>query len=100
MKVCSTPGCPNIQREPKCADCRRQAEQARGTRQARGYDAAHERLRAAYQARMNAGERFTCWRCAGPIDPASWDLGHHDQDRSRYRGPECRKCNRGTATRR
>lgn len=100
MKVCTTPGCPNIQPESKCRDCRRQAEQARGSSTQRGYGYTHTKLRAAYQRRMNAGEQFNCWRCSKPIDPTAWDLGHNDQYRTEYAGPECMTCNRGTAARR
>ena len=100
MRVCAEPGCPELQPESRCLEHRRQGERKRGTRQQRGYGAEHDRLRADYQRRMDKGERFTCWRCTKPIDPASWDLGHHDQDRSIYRGPECVSCNRATKSRR
>lgn len=75
---------------------------ARGTRAERGYDARHDRLRANYQARMDKGERFTCWRpdCGRTIDPTHWHLGHDDRDRSKYRGPECPSCNLATSSRR
>lgn len=78
----------------------RRRDKARGTRQERGYDAVHDQLKADYQRRMNAGERFACWRCGGPIDPASWHLGHDDLDRRIYRGPEHPSCNLPTAGRR
>lgn len=100
MRVCAEPSCPNVQPEARCLDHRRAYERGRGTRQQRGYDAAHIRIRASYQQRMDAGEVFACWRCGKPIDPNAWDLGHADNDRTKYRGPECRKCNRGTAARR
>lgn len=39
--ICSTPGCPNTTRGGRCTDCRRTAEQARGTAAQRGYGAEH-----------------------------------------------------------
>lgn len=104
MKVCSVPGCPAIQSESKCAEHRRESERARGTAAERGYGAAHRRLRAAYQRRLDAGEVFVCWRCATAgephdVDPSDWDLGHDDSDRSAYRGPECSSGNRGAPRR-
>ena len=39
-----------------------------------------------------------CWRCQQAISPwEPWDLGHVPGDRSRYAGPEHRKCNRTTS---
>jgi hypothetical protein len=99
VKVCSVPGCPSIQPESRCAEHRSERERARGTRGQRGYGVSHRALRASYQQRMDAGERFTCWRCRKPIDPKAWDLGHKD-DRTGYAGPECKPCNRATAGRR
>jgi hypothetical protein len=54
---------------------------------------------------MDAGERFTCWRCAEQgrphdVDPTNWHLGHDDLDRTKYRGPECPAGNQATAGRR
>jgi energy-coupling factor transporter ATP-binding protein EcfA2 len=78
----------------------------RGSTTARGYGSGHRKLRAHYQRRMDRGERFDCWRCGGRLDPNRWDLGHDEDDRSKYRGPEHvgRDCpaggNRATAGRR
>ncbi len=105
MRVCPTSGCGTLVESGYCTPCGRQRDADRGRRQDRGYDAQHDRIRAAYQRRMDAGETFTCWRCAAkgkphPVDPTNWDLGHDDTDRTRYRGPECPPGNRATASRR
>lgn len=99
-RVCSVPGCPALTDSGKCQTHRREADAARGRRQARGYGANHDRLRVQYQRRMDAGETFTCWRCAKPIDPADWHLGHDDHDRTITHGPEhSRQCNLSAAGR-
>lgn len=100
MRVCSVPGCGTlVQKAGKCPAHRRQYEQARGTRQQRGYGSEHDRLRAAWQAILDTGKPIICWRpgCGKRIDPKTWDLGHDDHDRTIYRGPECIGCNRATA---
>ncbi|GAA2008014.1 hypothetical protein GCM10009719_17110 [Nocardioides kribbensis] len=104
MRVCAEPGCPVLGDKTRCAEHRREREQARGNAAARGYGADHRRLRAGYQRRMDAGERFTCWRCAAEgrpheVDPRAWHLGHDDHDRSIYRGPECATGNLSAAGR-
>lgn len=102
-RVCAESGCPELidagTRDGRCDQHRRDRDKARGTRQERGYDAAHEHLRFDYQRRINQGERFTCWRCGQPIDPRNWTLGHCDDDRTTYHGPECPPCDYATAGR-
>jgi hypothetical protein len=103
MKVCSIPGCPTLVRKAgKCSEHRAQAERERGSRQQRGYDSEHERIRASWQRILDSGKPITCWRpgCGKPIDPSNWHLGHDDHDRTKYRGPECVPCNTATASRR
>ena len=87
-------------RAGRCTTCSRIHDRERGTREERGYGAAHQATRAAYQARMDAGETIRCWRCTEPIiygEP--WDLGHDDHDRSITHGPEHAHCNRSAAGR-
>jgi hypothetical protein len=65
----------------------------------RGYGHRHQQLRTHWQARIDAGEVITCWRpdCDNRITGTEWDLGHDDDDRRIYRGPECTHCNRSAA---
>ena len=67
----------------------------RPTTTQRGYGAAHQRKRAEYQAKVDAGGA-KCWRCHKPVNPGDeWHLGHDDYDRSKYKGIECPQCNLG-----
>jgi hypothetical protein len=66
------------------------------TQKERGYGWKHEKQRKVWEPLVATG-RCVCARCARPILPGmKWDLGHDDYDRSRYTGPEHRKCNRAT----
>lgn len=44
-RPCAAPGCPTLVQGGRCSTHRRKREQARGTRQERGYDRQHERWR-------------------------------------------------------
>lgn len=100
LRVCAEKGCPALTRTTRCPEHARERDQARGTRQARGYDADHDRLRAEWAPRVATGT-VRCRRCLGRLAPFEpWDLGHPDDDCPRPRAPEHRRCNRATATRR
>ena len=102
MRLCVVAGCPTLFKgsDTRCPEHRQQRERARGTRQERGYDAGHDRLRAEWEPRVATGT-VVCWRCGRLIKPGTpWDLGHDDVDRTRYRGPEhAHECNRAAAGR-
>ena len=67
---------------------------------ARGYGSAHQKLRRALEPKVATG-RVRCWRCGNLIlRGQKWDLGHDDDNRQIYRGPEHLKCNRGEPSRR
>lgn len=94
-RVCSTFGCPNLTDQTRCPTCRARAEQLRGTRQQRGYDAQHDAIRLMWAARITQGD-VNCARCGQGIAPdAAWDLDHTD-DRRGYLGPSHAGCNRAT----
>ena len=72
---------------------------SKGTDRERGYGYEHKKLRKQIAPQVNAGT-VKCWRCGLLIKRGEpWDLGHHDDDRSRYAGPEHAACNRATAGR-
>lgn len=94
MRVCSTPGCPNLIPKPgRCPTHAQAHERARGSRQTRGYNADHDRERARWAPLVRTGT-INCARCGQPIKPAApWDLDHSD-DRQSYLGPAHARCNR------
>lgn len=105
VHVCIEDGCPKLTRKTRCSEHERAKDKARGTRQQRGYDAEYDAAHRDYQRRMDAGERFDCWRCpelgrpAHIVDPrpGHWHLGHSNTDRSVIRGPQCPASNLATA---
>lgn len=60
---------------------------------AAGYGARHRRIRWQWAPLVATGT-VVCWRCDDLIPAgAAWHLGHDDDDRTRYRGPEHAACN-------
>jgi hypothetical protein len=94
-RACATTGCPNLTDSGRCADCTRKADKVRGTRQQRGYDAAHERARAYVKATLSGRP---CARGCGHVfkrgEPFHLD---HTDDRDGYLGPSCPRCNLSAA---
>jgi hypothetical protein len=69
------------------------------SRQARGYGAAHDRLRRDWQPLVEAGQA-NCCRCGGWIVPGTpWHLDHDDNDRRKYKGVAHAVCNLSAAGR-
>ena len=75
-------------RAGRCDDCHR-------TTTARGYGNTHRKLRAQWKPHVDTGT-IACARCGHLIALGQpWDLGHDDNDRNHYNGPEHTACNRG-----
>ena len=98
LRVCAEAGCPELTETTRCITHTRTRDKARGTRQERGYDATHDRLRASWARKVATGQ-VMCARCHKRISPLEpWDLDHTD-DRTGYLGPSHRGCNRATSGR-
>jgi hypothetical protein len=71
---------------------------SQGTTTQRGYGAAHEKQRRAWEPKVREGH-VKCARCRQRIAPGTaWDLGHTD-DRTAWTGPEHATCNRSAGGR-
>jgi hypothetical protein len=92
LKVCAETGCPELVDGTRCLVHTRTQDKRRGTRQQRGYDAAHDKLRAKWARKVATGQ-VMCARCLKRISPLEdWHLDHTD-DRTSYLGPSHALCN-------
>ena len=93
MRVCPVPGCPTLTTGGRCSIHASEQDKARGSRQQRGYDAEHDRLRRVWAKRI-ASAPVTCARGCGTTLTTGddWHLDHTD-DRTAYLGPSCAPCN-------
>jgi hypothetical protein len=85
---------------PACQKTATQKRNARAPRAGRGYDAAHDRERRRWEPVVAAGNGWCtqreCLEETRYIAPgAPWDLAHNE-DRTGYKGPAHRRCNRAT----
>jgi hypothetical protein len=82
-----------VRGKSRCWDCQHARDQARGTRQQRGYTAQHDQLRAHLVAALDPWA--PCPRCGHALGPdaALLDLMHND-DRTAWLGLGHRRCNR------
>jgi hypothetical protein len=97
MRVCSEPGCPELTQGGRCPDHARAYEQKRGRRQARGYTAVHDRLRARWKPKVERCEvdcqEVVCLMPIRRILPGQpWHLCH-DRKTGEYLGPGHVRCN-------
>ena len=97
LRPCPTPGCPTLTRGGRCTTCARHHDAGRGRRQARGYDATHDRERRRWTAIL-ARQPVPCARGCGALIHTGdqWHLDHTD-DRTGYLGPSCAHCNLSAA---
>ncbi|MFC3299625.1 hypothetical protein FJV46_10630 [Arthrobacter agilis] len=94
-RVCRMHGCPRIQDAKLCDEHARSHEKRRGTRQQRGYDAAHDKERRRIE--KQGIENHRCARCGAWFERGEpFQLGHTD-DRLNWSGPEHIRCNTSAA---
>lgn len=93
-KVCAQPGCPLVVDTPRCATHTRTADQARGTRQQRGYGRAHELERERLLPEAYGQPCPACGVRMWPHDDLHLD---HTEDRTAYRGIVHARCNTSEA---
>jgi hypothetical protein len=87
----------------KCPPCQAVATRkrnARAPRAARGYGKRHDQVRKMYEPVIAAGNGWcaetSCLMPTRYISPGEpWDLAHNE-DRTGYKGPAHRRCNRAT----
>jgi len=82
-RVCNWPGCPTISDTPRCPTHTREADQARGSRQLRGYGADHDRERKRLLPLAYGTPCRYCGRLMWPHENLALD---HTEDRTAYRG--------------
>lgn len=97
-RVCVEPGCPElIDTGSRCTTHTRATDQARGTRQQRGYDAAFDAAKRTPEYR-NATH---CDTCGEPFTAANPKTAGHVRAIRKHGpndagiGPQCRRCNYG-----
>ncbi len=73
MRVCSQPGCPELTTTTYCTEHTRARDRARGTRQQRGYDRAHEQRRAADLPAAYGKPCPYCQQRMWPHQALDWD---------------------------
>lgn len=92
-RICPKPGCPRVVNKRYCTDHEREYERERGSREQRGYDHSHRKLRQRLNDRITSG-LVACARCGERIHPGTeWALDHDDIDRTKYLGPSHKHCN-------
>lgn len=96
MRVCIEPSCPALTSKTRCPTHERAKDKARGTRQARGYDADFERAKLEPEY-VNATH---CTECDEPFTETNpKTAGHSTAIRNGGQGskilPQCRRCNYG-----
>lgn len=90
LRVCIVHGCPTLTASTRCKAHEAAHQHTRGTRQARGYDATHDRNRATLLA-----DNPPCHKCGAPATTAGHIVPRIDGGTSDLANlaPECGPCN-------